>query len=370
VIKSDWEQEMRTDIMTMGNIFRAIGAFFMLSTGVVQVVNADQILTGAAFMDREVKVTSSFPNVELSGTLSVPNGKGPHPAILLITSAGGQTRDQVVSGVPMFKVLAEHLTKEGFAVLRVDDRGVGKSTGPSVWDSTTAEKAVDMQSCITFLKKQPEIDPKRIGLIGHSEGAMTTAMVASNEADLRFAVLLGLPGVTGEEIWNRQQNEAAKHRTKNESVLKALETERRKMIEFIKSGKNDDETYYRLGHDYFAAFRMPESANTRQLTDENFGFLRKKWFSYFFANNPVEHLKKLRVPTLVLLGSADEQVSVAQNLRPIVSALVEAGNTDFTSAVLPKQDHFFIAPENSADAKPQLSGTLLLVVTEWTKRRW
>lgn len=353
--------------MIKRNLFKSILAFFVFLLTFVLNLYARQY-SDARFVEKEIKVTSPFPNVELSGTLSLPNGTGQHPAILMITSAGGQTRDQVVSGVPMFKILAEHLTKEGFAVLRVDERGVGKSTGSSAWDSNTENKAIEMQACLNFLRKQQEIDAKRIGLIGHSEGAIVAAMVASKEADIRFAVLLGLPGVNGGEIWNRQQNEAAKQRTNSESILKAIEVERRKLIEFIKTGKNDDETFYKLGHDYFAAFRMPESANTHQVTDENFAFLRKKWFRFFFFNEPVQQLKKLRVPTLVLMGSADEQVSVAQNLNPIVSALIEAGNMDFTTTILPRQDHFFITPEEQESVKPQLSKRLLRVVTDWTKR--
>jgi len=199
---------------------------------------------------------------------------------------------------------------------------------------------------------------------------MVAPMVALQEPDILFVVLLGSPGVSGEEIWNRQQNEGAKQRTNNESVLKALETERRKMIEFIRSGKNDDDTFYRLGHDYFAAFRMPESANTKQLTDENFGFLRKKWFAFFFGYNAAENLKKLRTPTLLIAGSADEQVGLEQNLGPISLAMIESKNTDFAIVILPKQGHFFLVQENASKAATLvLSPSLLDTVSNWVQRQ-
>lgn len=317
--------------------------------------------------EREVKIDVS-PTVQLAGTLTIPNGKAPFPAILLITSAGGQSRNQIVDGVPMFRLISQHLAKNGFAVLRMDERGVGDSSGGSVWDSTTAEKASDMQACVNFLKKLPEIDANKIGLIGHSEGAMVAPMVALNEPAIRFVVLLGSPGIDGGEIWNRQQNEEAKKRTSNATILQSVEIQRRKLIEFIKSGKNDDETFYRIGHNYFAAFGMPESSINRNLIDENFGILRKKWFSFFFAHNPTQILKKLRIPMLFIAGSADEQVPVEQNLNPLVSTLIEGKNQDFSVVVLPKLNHFFLVWENGG--KPELSSELLETITNWLKPKF
>ena len=346
------------------NVFTLVFLFLSLA-----LVVAAQSKTDSGFREKEVKIRSTSPNFELAGTLSLPNGKAPFPTILLITSAGGQNRDQVVDGVPMFRLIADHLTKIGFAVLRMDDRGVGGSTGGSVWDSTTANKAIDMEACIKFLKTVPEIDTKRIGLIGHSEGAIVAPMVALKMPEIRFAVLLGSPGVSGEEIWNRQQDNEARKRTTNETVLKAVETQRRKMIDFIKNGKSDDDTFYKIGHDYFAAFQMPETAITLELIDENFGILRKNWFSFFFAHNASENLRKLRIPTLLVAGSADEQIALDQNLPHLVSSLIDARNSDFTVVVLPRQNHFFLVSEDlSNPTKAELSPTLLEVMTQWLSR--
>lgn len=354
--------------MLSNKIHKTFFIFILLLVSFMRLASAQ--MTDHGLIEKEVKIKVS-PHIELAGTLSLPNGKTPFPTILLITSAGGQNRNQVVSGVPMFQIITQHLVKNGFAVLRVDDRGVGGSTGGSVWDSTTAEKASDMQACVNFLKTIPEVDAKRIGLIGHSEGAMVAPMVALKMPEIRFAVLLSSPSVSGEEILNRQQNEEAKKRIKNEAVLKAVEAQRRRMIEFINNGKNDDETFYQIGHDYFVAFGMPKSAITRELISENFGFWRKKWFSFFFANNPSQNLKKLQIPTLLVAGSADEQVSLEQNLSPLISALVEGGNQDFTAVVLPKQNHFFLVSEDVLNPeKPALSPTLLEVMTNWIKLKF
>lgn len=354
--------------MKSNKIYKICFIFILLLASFTRLISAQT--TDHGFIEKEVKINIS-PDIELAGTLSLPNGKASFPTIQLITSAGGQNRNQVVSGVPMFQIIAQHLVKNGFAVLRVDDRGVGNSTGGSIWASTIAEKAIDMEACINFLKTLPEIDAKRIGLIGHSEGAIVAPIVALKMPEIRFAVLLGSPGVSGEEIWNRQQNEEAKKRTKNEGVLKTVEAQRLRMIEFIKSGKNDDETFYQIGHDSFAAFGMPESEINRELINQNFGFYRQKWFSFFFANNPSQNLKKLQTPILLVAGSADEQISLEQNLNHLISALVEGGTQDFTAVVLPKQNHFFLVSEDvSNPEKPALSPTLLEVVTNWVKMKF
>lgn len=352
----------------INKIYKAFFTLIFFSLGFMLTASAQN--SDNSFIEKEVTIKTSASNIELAGTLSLPNSKAPFPAILLITSAGGQNRNQVVSGVPMFQIIAQQLVKNGFAVLRVDDRGIGGSKGSSVWDSTTAEKALDMEDCVKFLKTIPEIDAKRIGLVGHSEGAIVAPMVALKMAEINFVVLLGSPGVSGEEIMNRQQNEEAKKRTKNETVLKAVQAQRRKMIDFIKNGKNDDETFYQIGHDYFVAFGMPESSINRELISQNFGFWRKKWFSFFFANNPSQNLKKLQIPTLIVAGSADEQVSLEQNLNNLVSALIEGGNQEFTAVVLPKQNHFFLISEDvSNPEKPALSPSLLEVMTSWIKMK-
>lgn len=355
--------------MKINEIYKIFPLLVLLFSGFTVLADV-QTKTVDDFTEREVKITIS-PTVQLAGTLSLPNGTAPFPTILLITSAGGQNRDQIVEGIPMFQIIAQHLVKNGFAVLRVDDKGVGDSKGSIVWDSTTAEKALDMETCVNFLKTIPEVDAKRIGLIGHSEGAIVAPMVALKMPEINFVVLLGSPGVSGEEVLNRRQNEEAKKRTKDETVLKAVEAQRRKMIEFIKNGKNDDETFYRIGHDYFAAFGMPESAINRELINQNFGFWRKKWFSFFFANNPSQNLKKLQIPTLLIAGSADEQIPLEKNLSSLVSALVEGGNRDFTLVVLPKQNHFFLVSEDtSSPEKPALSPALLEVMTNWVKMKF
>ena len=141
---------------------------------------------------------------KLAGTLTLPRSPGPHPAVLLIPGSGAHDRDETVMGHKPFLIVADYLTRRGIAVLRVDDRGVGKSTG-SMQGATTVDLAGDARASVDFLKSRKDIDPKQIGLIGHSEGGIIAPMLASQSADIAFIVMLGGPAVTGEETIVAQQ---------------------------------------------------------------------------------------------------------------------------------------------------------------------
>ena len=141
---------------------------------------------------------------KLAGTLTLPRSPGPHPAVLLITGSGPQDRDEALLGHRPFLVISDYLTRRGIAVLRVDDRGVGKSTGKFA-EATTVDFAADARASVDFLKARKDIDPKQIGLIGHSEGGIIAPMLASESSDIAFIVMLAGPGVTGEEILVAQQ---------------------------------------------------------------------------------------------------------------------------------------------------------------------
>ena len=141
--------------------------------------------------------------VNLAGTLTLPQGAGPFPAVLLISGSGLQDRDETLVGHKPFWVLADHLSRAGIAVLRVDDPGIGKST-PHPKPPTTEDFATDVEAGVAFLKGDNRVN--NIGLIGHSEGGLIAAIVASRSNDVGFVVLMAGPGVPGTELL-RKQNE-------------------------------------------------------------------------------------------------------------------------------------------------------------------
>jgi uncharacterized protein len=241
----------------------------------------------ASYADTDVTIETESQAVRLAGTLTVPKSMGPHTAMLLIQGEGPHTRDQLISRSPTFRLMADHLARSGVAVLRVDKRGAGQSTGPSVDDSTIVDLAGDARACIDFLRRRPEIDPEKIGLLGHSEGAIVAPMVAANEPRVSFVVLIAPPSVPGGDIWVRQKVANLKRLGADPAVLGPVEKQMRRLVEFVKSGKNDDATYYQIGHDFVAAHGMEEPKITHKLIDQLISDLRNKWYSSSSATIPV-----------------------------------------------------------------------------------
>ncbi len=150
------------------------------------------------YLEEDVVVHNSAAGVDLAGTLTLPKTGAPFPAVILIAGSGPFDRDETISGHKPFLVLADHFTRDGIAVLRYDKRGIGKSTG-SADSSTTLDFASDAQAAVQYLKSRKDIDPNRIGLLGHSEGAMIAPYLAVQSPDIKWLVLLGAPATNGEQ---------------------------------------------------------------------------------------------------------------------------------------------------------------------------
>ncbi|MDQ2764617.1 MAG: alpha/beta fold hydrolase, partial [Pseudomonadota bacterium] len=144
----------------------------------------------------------------LAGTLTLPKGEGPFPAVVMIAGSGPQNRDETVEGHRIFFVIADRLTRRGIAVLRYDKRGVGKSTG-SFSTATQRDFTADATTALQWIRQQPRIDAARVGLLGHSEGAEIAPAVADADRHVAFTVLLSAPAETGIETIVSQANAIA-----------------------------------------------------------------------------------------------------------------------------------------------------------------
>jgi len=151
------------------------------------------------YREEIVSFENGIDKVTLAGTLTLPESSGPYPAVLLLSGSGGNDRDQLIWGHRVFLVLADYLTRQGIAVLRYDDRGVGRSTGD--YDKGTFEDFKrDALAGVGYLKTRPEIDVKKIGLTGHSEGAVIGPLAASESPDVAFMVLMAAPGLSSDDF--------------------------------------------------------------------------------------------------------------------------------------------------------------------------
>ncbi|MEO7093157.1 MAG: alpha/beta fold hydrolase [Polyangiales bacterium] len=298
-----------------------------------------------AYEAREVSYDNAKDKMHFTGTLTLPPGAGPFPAVLLVTGSGTQDRDETIFGHKPFLLLADRLTKSGVAVLRVDDPGAGGSTGDAA-NATIEVHARDAEAGLAFLAAQKEIDKTRLGLIGHSEGGIIAAMVASRTKDVAFVVSLAGTGVSGAEI-NPLQIEAilrADGKIKEEGIKAVVEAQRSLMKLIVKGA---DEAALEAGVTAafataakFAATDADKMATQKEMT-ASLGALNSPWFKSFVKLDPAPYWSKVTVPVLALIGDKDTQVPADVNLAAIKAALGKAKNAAAVTEKLPGLNHLF-----------------------------
>lgn len=315
----------------------------------------------------------------LAGTLTIPEGAGPFPAVVLISGSGAQDRDETLLGHKPFLVIADYLSRHGIAVLRFDDRGVGQSGGNHA-TATSADFATDVAAGIAFLKTRREIDPTRIGLIGHSEGGLIAPIVAAADPAVAFLVLLAGPGVSGDAIVLLQQKLIAQASGTPDTEIEKGASFNKMAFEVVKKEPDNEKV---------AAVLAP---TLRQVLAENPGFsslsateqeaqvqaqlktLTSPWFRYFLSFDPVSALRQVKCPVLALNGSKDLQVAPSQNLPPIGAALKKARNKDFELLELPGLNHLFQhtntgSPEEYALIEETFAPEALQKIVSWLTPR-
>ena len=279
--------------------------------------------------------------VNLAGTLTVPPGDGPFPAVLLISGSGLQDRDETVFEHKPFWVLADHLSRAGIAVLRVDDAGAGKST-PHPEPPTTADFATDAEAGVAFLKMDDRVGP--VGLIGHSEGGAIAAIVASHRTDIDFVILMAAPGVSGAELMLKQNErifDAVGIAGERKQTLLALLD---RLFTTLTSDIPEDEIRQQVDEivrKQFEVNGIPPAQQDETQIQAGVEQVLNPWMRYFLAFDPRPALETIRVPVLVLNGELDVQVDAEQNLTAIAAALEKGGNPNVTVHRLPKHNHLF-----------------------------
>ena len=329
--------------------------------------------------EEEVSYRHEKDNIKIAGTLTVPRGGGPYPAVLLITGSGSQDRNETITGHRPFLVLADHLTRNGIAVLRVDDRGVGGTDMGSL-SATSENFAEDVLAGVGFLKQRKEIDPKMIGLIGHSEGGMIAPMAAARSKDVSFIVLLAGPGQRGEDIIY----------TQTELIYKAqgthIDTTRHaiglaKRINSIVKTETDAKRIEQKINEEIAAYDRTLGDLQKKLFEPAAGAIKASmpmyqtpWYRYFITFDPLPVLKNVKVPVLALNGELDLQVAAKENLDLIGAGLKAGGNEDVTLKAFPKLNHLFQGsqtglPSEYGQIEETMSPEVLKTVSDWILRR-
>jgi pimeloyl-ACP methyl ester carboxylesterase len=290
----------------------------------------------------EIDVTyqNQQDKITFGATLTVPRGAGPFPAVVLITGSGLEDRNEALFGHQPFLVLADYLTRRGIAVLRADDRGMGGTTKGSPND--TSENYVgDALAGVAFLKTRKEINPKQIGLVGHSEGGMIAPMAAVRSNDVAFIVLMAGPGIVGDKLLLMQNglisaaecpNEVKESVAQSAKVLAIAKDEKDPAIAKQKIQAEDA----RLAVAARKKLEAQLSASAARINQ-----ILSPWFRFFLNYDPRPTLMKVHIPVLALNGESDMQVPAHEDLEAIEQALKDGGNRDYKIVLLPKLNHLF-----------------------------
>jgi pimeloyl-ACP methyl ester carboxylesterase len=280
----------------------------------------------------DLRYPNATAGIQLAATLTIPPGKGPFPAVTLITGSGQQDRDESLMGHKPFLVLADYLTRHGIAVLRSDDRGAGGSGGDFA-ASTTIDFATDAEAAVAYLKTRPEVDPHRIGLVGHSEGGLIAPMVAARNHDVAFIVMMAGTGVPGDQIIVAQVIAGSQAAGMSQAAAETAGAQQKRIVDLVIHEKDEAVLKQKLQAELKDLPEMQFAGVFRQLTSP--------WYRFFLTYDPAATLKKVNCRVLAINGSKDRQVPPALNLPAISAALKAGGNTHFEIDELQGLNHLF-----------------------------
>lgn len=330
------------------------------------------------YHSEDITFENTQAGITLAGTLTLPQKSGVYPAVILISGSGAQNRNEEIFGHKPFLILADHLTRQGIAVLRFDDRGFGLSSGNHD-TSTSADFATDVEAAVGYLRKRKEIKTLQIGLIGHSEGGMIAPMITTRSKDIAFMVLLAAPGVHNHELWIRQVSDivATQGISKEkqgpliqcyQDIYRILETTPGQAAQV------ELEKYLRAHLTDFTAGQPLPPGKEEPFIGQTVKTFMSPWFRYFITYDPTPNLEKTKCPVLALNGEKDLQVNATQNLLGINQALTKAGNKSFKTIPLPGLNHLFQecttgAPGEYAAITQTFSPGALKVISEWVKEQ-
>lgn len=317
--------------------------------------------------------------IHLAGTLTLPKKEGLFPVVILISGSGQQNRDEELMGHKPFLVLSDYLTKNGIAVLRFDDRGTALSSG-DFNSATSADFATDVEAAIEYLKTRREINKKKIGLIGHSEGGLIAPMVASNSKDVAFIVLLAGTGIQGDQLLLLQQKLIGKVSGASDEALQKSELINRKAFDIVNKSTNLEQLSIDLSNFIKQSLlNDPTTGKPPGMSDDDFVQSQVKkianpWMQYFIKYNPAPTLEKVKCPVFAINGEKDLQVPPKENLETIKKALVKGGNKKITTKEIPNLNHLFQecstgSPDEYAAIEQTFSPLALAEILHWVQRQ-
>ncbi|RAK64181.1 hypothetical protein DLM85_19815 [Hymenobacter edaphi] len=329
------------------------------------VINAATFKPALPYREEEVVVPNKVAKLRLTGTLTMPQGKGPFPAVVLISDSGPQDRNVVVDNYRMFHILADYLTRRGVAVLRYDDRGVGRSTG-SYQQATTADLVSDAQAAMGFLRAHYKVNKAQVGMVGHGEGANVALLAAADRNAPDYVISLAGYGLSGPEVLKRQQVEIMRLIGANtQQVTSALQLHEQ-MLGIIRQTPNNDLARAKVA----AMLRMSNADIDFTMVQARAHQLTSPWYRFFIDFDPQAKLGQVKCPVLALNGAADLLVAANKNLPTLQKGLKASGNRRVETHKLTGVNHWFQSsatdwPLVNGQVQPTFSPKALALIHGW-----
>lgn len=335
------------------------------------------------FPYKQAEVT--FPNAKagnvLAGTLTMPADGKASKIVILITGSGPQNRDEELQGMNHrpFLVLSDWLTRNGIAVLRYDDRGIGKSTG-NFNAVTTADLADDAEAAVKYIQSRPELSKLSIGLIGHSEGGVIAPMVASRNTAVKFLCLLAAPGVPMFDLGLQQQKDQLRLSGMTEEAMKAPRSMIKDLFKTIVDNPTLSTVKLKAKVDTILSNRLsafpPEAfakESKQDMANRITAQFLSPWYRYALSLKPADYLTKVKCPVLSINGTLDSQVESITNLAAIKVSLQKGGNKNHEEVALPALNHLFQkaktgAVSEYAEIEETFNPAALEMVSAWINK--
>jgi uncharacterized protein len=305
------------------------------------------------YNSEEVEYTNAGTSIHFGGTFTYPKTGGPFPAILMITGSGQQDRDETIFEHKPFAIIADYLTKAGYAVLRVDDRGVGKTTGDAQ-SATSIDFASDAETSLAWLNSRKEINKNKIGLIGHSEGGLIASIIASRNKNIDFVIMLAGPGINGVDLLTEQVGAILNSSGISTEASTAYKIVYRNTLQYAITEKDSAAAYNKAYPDYVEWKKKQTAAvlnalgitgdddsNDKKMIESMVNQFSKPWMKYFLSTNPQPLIQKFNCKVLALNGSKDVQVLAPANLAGIKSALAKSRSKKYEVKQLEGLNHLF-----------------------------
>ena len=340
---------------------------FRRSDQLLELVRPQNPVKPYPYQESEITFPNKTAGISLAGTLTLPPGPGPFPAAILLSDSGPHDRDESLAGHRPFLVLADHLARKGIAVLRFDKRGNGKSAGDYA-SATTEDFAGDAEAALAYLQTRREIDPRKIGLIGHGEGAIVAPLVAAHSPSVAWIVLLAGAALKGEDVLLLQSELILKVANVNDGEIARTLAFNKQTCLLVRQEKDPAALEAKLNDLIQSTSRgssLPLAAVQSQVR-----VMVSPWFRFYLDYDPVPALQKTKCPVLALTGEKDLQVPSKQNLAKIEKTLRDAGNKDFQTTELLDLNHLFQhcptgSPTEYGTIQETMAPEALNAVSDW-----